>query len=83
MAPSAGGSVSAYYWTFGDGRTTNATGPDVTHVYSEAGTYTASVTVTSSSGTIIDAHQERHRPRRLVRGRGGALQFRVVRDDAG
>ena len=47
-----GGSVSAYYWTFGDGRTTNATGPDVTHVYSEAGTYTASVTVTSSSGTI-------------------------------
>jgi PKD repeat protein len=47
-----GGSVAAYYWTFGDGRTTNATGPDVTHVYSEAGTYTASVTVTSSSGTI-------------------------------
>jgi hypothetical protein len=47
-----GGSISAYYWTFGDGRTTNSTGPDVTHVYSEAGTYTASVTVTSSSGTI-------------------------------
>jgi len=47
-----GGSITAYYWTFGDGRTTNATGPDVTHVYSEAGTYTASVTVTSSSGTI-------------------------------
>lgn len=47
-----GGSVSAYYWTFGDGRTSNSTGPDVTHVYSEAGTYTATVTVTSSLGTI-------------------------------
>jgi hypothetical protein len=47
-----GGSISAYYWTFGDGRTSNSTGPDVTHVYSEAGTYTASVTVTSSFGTI-------------------------------
>jgi hypothetical protein len=47
-----GGSISAYYWTFGDGRTSNSTGPDVTHVYSAAGTYTASVTVTSSFGTI-------------------------------
>ena len=47
-----GGSITAYYWTFGDGRTSNSTGPDVTHVYSEAGTYTASVTVTSSFGTI-------------------------------
>jgi hypothetical protein len=47
-----GGSVTAYYWTFGDGRTSNSTGPDVTHVYSGAGIYTASVTVTSSLGTI-------------------------------
>ncbi|MGH3295493.1 MAG: PKD domain-containing protein [Trebonia sp.] len=47
-----GGSISAYYWTFGDGRTSNSTGPDVTHVYSEPGTYTATVTVTSSFGTI-------------------------------
>jgi PKD domain/CHAP domain len=52
QASEPGGSVSAYYWTFGDGRTSNSTGPDVTHVYSEAGTYTASVTVTSSLGTI-------------------------------
>jgi hypothetical protein len=51
-ATEAGGSISAYYWTFGDGRTSNSTGPDVTHVYPEAGTYTASVTVTSSFGTI-------------------------------
>jgi hypothetical protein len=48
-----GGTVSAYYWTFGDGRTTNATGADVTHAFSEAGTYTVSVTITSSFGTIV------------------------------
>jgi hypothetical protein len=48
-----GGSVTGYYWTFGDGRTTNASGPDVTHEFSEAGTYTVSVTITSSFGTIV------------------------------
>ncbi len=58
QAAEPGGSVSAYYWTFGDGRTSNSTGPDVTHVYSEAGTYTASVTVTSSLGTISTHTQD-------------------------
>jgi PKD repeat protein len=53
----SGGSISDYYWTFGDGRTTNSTGPNVTHVYSEAGTYTATVTVTSSFGTITTLTQ--------------------------
>jgi PKD repeat protein len=48
-----GGSVAAYYWTFGDGRTTNATGADVNHAFSEPGTYTVSVTITSSYGTIV------------------------------
>lgn len=48
-----GGTVSGYYWTFGDGRTTNATGTDVTHAFSEPGTYTVSVTITSSFGTIV------------------------------
>jgi PKD repeat protein len=52
-----GGSITAYYWTFGDGRTTNSTGPNVTHVYSEDGTYTVSVTVTSSFGTITTLTQ--------------------------
>ncbi len=46
-----GGSISEYYWTFGDGRTTNTTGPDVSHVFSEAGRYTVTVTVTSGFGT--------------------------------
>lgn len=52
-----GSSVTAYYWTFGDGRTTNATGPDVTHAFSEAGTYTVSVTITSGYGTIVTLEQ--------------------------
>jgi hypothetical protein len=49
----AGGTVTGYYWTFGDGRTTNATGSDVTHYFSEPGTYTVSVTLTSNFGTIV------------------------------
>jgi hypothetical protein len=48
-----GGSVSGYYWTFGDGRTTNATGTSVTHYFSEAGTYTVTVTLTAASGTVV------------------------------
>jgi hypothetical protein len=52
-----GGSIAGYYWTFGDGRTTNASGPDVTHQFSEAGTYTVSVTITSSFGTIVTLTQ--------------------------
>jgi hypothetical protein len=48
-----GGTVTGYYWTFGDGRTTNATGADVTHVFSEPGTYTATVTITSGFGTVV------------------------------
>jgi PKD repeat protein len=51
------GSVSAYYWTFGDGRTTNATGANVTHWFSEPGTYTVSVTITSSLGSIATLEQ--------------------------
>jgi hypothetical protein len=49
----AGGSVTGYYWTFGDTRMTNETGAAVTHVFSEPGTYTATVTITSSFGTTV------------------------------
>jgi PKD domain/CHAP domain len=55
-----GGSVTAYYWTFGDGRTTNATGPVVTHAFSEPGTYPVSVTITSSYGTIVTLERNVH-----------------------
>jgi PKD domain-containing protein/CHAP domain-containing protein len=47
-----GSSVTGYYWTFGDSRTTNATGTEVTHYFSEPGTYTVSVTLTSGLGTV-------------------------------
>jgi hypothetical protein len=55
-----GSSVSAYYWTFGDSRTTNASGPDVTHAFSEPGTYTVAVTITSAAGTAVTLHKNVH-----------------------
>jgi hypothetical protein len=55
-----GSSVSAYYWTFGDSRTTNAAGPDVTHAFSEPGTYTVAVTITSAAGTAVTLHKNVH-----------------------
>jgi hypothetical protein len=52
-ASEPGGSVSQYYWTFGDGRSANSTaGPTVSHVFHGTGTYTVTVTVTSSRATI-------------------------------
>ena len=43
------GSISAYAWTFGDGTSSTAPGPS--HVYSAAGVYTVSLTVTGSGGS--------------------------------
>ena len=42
------GSITAYAWEFGDGAT--ATGAEVTHSYTSAGLYTATLTVTASNG---------------------------------
>jgi hypothetical protein len=55
-----GSSVSAYYWTFGDSRTTNASGPEVTHAFTEPGTYTVAVTITSAAGTVVTLHKNVH-----------------------
>jgi hypothetical protein len=55
-----GSSVDAYYWTFGDSRTTNASGPDVTHAFSEPGTYTVTVTITSAAGTAVTLRKNVH-----------------------
>jgi PKD domain/CHAP domain/Fungal fucose-specific lectin len=52
QAAEQGGSITQYYWTFGDGRTTNTTGTDVTQVFPAAGVYTVTMTATSSFGTI-------------------------------
>jgi len=43
------GSISTWSWTFGDGGTSSQQNPS--HVYSNPGTYTVSLTVTGSSGS--------------------------------
>jgi PKD domain-containing protein/fibronectin type III domain protein/putative pyrroloquinoline-quinone binding quinoprotein len=47
------GMVTSWAWAFGDG--TFGTGSQTTHVYSTPGTYTASLTVTDSSGASSSA----------------------------
>jgi PKD repeat protein len=42
------GTITSWTWSFGDG--TFETGPLITHQYTDAGTYVASLTVTDSSG---------------------------------
>lgn len=51
-AAEPGGTISEYYWTFGDGRSGNTTGTSVSHVFAEDGIYTVTVTVTSGFGTV-------------------------------
>ena len=48
--PAPGTSVS-YSWSFGDG--TTGSGDTVTHAYASAGSYTAVVTATNSSGKVM------------------------------
>jgi PKD repeat protein len=47
------GTVTSWTWSFGDGA--SGTGPQVTHVYTAPGTYTASLTVTDSNGASSTA----------------------------
>jgi hypothetical protein len=44
------GTIASYHWNFGDGATATTTTPVTTHTYT-GGSYTASVTETSSAGT--------------------------------
>ena len=46
--PNAGGSISSWAWSFGDG--SNATGSTAIHAYSGAGVYTVSLVVTDALG---------------------------------
>jgi len=45
-----GGTITSYYWNFGDGQTTTTTSSTVSHTYSSIGTFTATVTVTDDEG---------------------------------
>jgi PKD repeat protein len=47
------GQITAYLWNFGDGNSSNQ--KIVTHAYSRAGTYTASLTVTDDAGAKAQA----------------------------
>ena len=47
------GSVVSYAWSFGDG--TTASGPDVTHTYTQDGIFTVSVIVTDNDGLTDSA----------------------------
>ena len=42
------GAITSWAWSFGDG--TFGTGPAITHLYTDAGTYVASLTVTDNGG---------------------------------
>ncbi|MCK4482237.1 PKD domain-containing protein, partial [Candidatus Bathyarchaeota archaeon] len=45
-----GGTISSYVWDFGDGNTTTATNPVITHYYTEGGNYSVTLNVTDSEG---------------------------------
>ncbi len=47
------GSVSSFEWDYGDG--TNAVGPIAQHTYSEPGTYSVGLKVTTSTGVVAEA----------------------------
>jgi hypothetical protein len=45
------GLIKTYAWQFGDGQTATTTSATTTHVYSQPGSYTATLTVTDTAGT--------------------------------
>jgi len=49
-AGSAGSTITTWAWDFGDGTTTSASVPTVSHLYATANTYVVSLTVTDSGG---------------------------------
>jgi len=48
-----GGSITQYQWTFGDGRTANQAGPDVSTIFPGTGIYPVTLTASSSLHTVV------------------------------
>jgi len=46
----ADGSITSYFWNFGDGNTASVANPVTTHAYSASSTYAVSLTVTDNEG---------------------------------
>lgn len=47
-----GGSITNYFWDFGDGHSQNTSSPITTHVYDNPGEFNVTLTVTDSEGLI-------------------------------
>ncbi len=50
LATPGDGSITSYFWDFGDGNTLLTSSPGVTNIYKFAGNYSVSLTVTNSNG---------------------------------
>jgi PKD repeat protein/FtsP/CotA-like multicopper oxidase with cupredoxin domain len=46
-----GGTITNWFWNFGDGGTTNITTTSISHIYTNAGTYTVTLIVSGPCGT--------------------------------
>ncbi len=57
--PDGGDGVTSWAWTFGDGNRQTGTTPTVSHTYSTAGSYAASLVVTDSHGATSAPSTER------------------------
>ncbi len=74
------GSISKYAWTFGDGGT--GTGVSADHTYSEAGTYTAELTVTDNGGKSATAtHDIDVKPQYSLSGTVTSAEYVVADSD--
>ncbi len=47
-----GGNITSYIWNFGDGNTATTTSSSLSHVYTIAGTYNTTVSVTTNEGCV-------------------------------
>jgi DNA-binding beta-propeller fold protein YncE len=76
------GSIATYEWEFGDGSKATTSNAEITHVYKEAKTYKAKLTVTDSNGTSTE---QVYTGQMMVRdgGPGAAVEHSVVVSSGG